>query len=376
LNEITKIEIINTTKGELDNFRMERGENTMRHSIAITMGDPSGIGAEIAVKALGDPKVYEQCQPIVIGDRLPMEEAIGFTHSKLKLRIIHKPEEALGQYGVIDLIDLGYMKAGSWEYKKVCKTSGAAAFRYIILGIQLALEHKVDAVVTGPINKEAINLAGHHYSGHTEIFADFTGTKNYGMLLCSKQLKVIHVTTHVSMREACDIIRNGQERIAEVITLADEVMRLLNIEKPRIAVAGLNAHSSENGLFGNEEETAIVPAIVRCKQKGICVEGPVPPDTVFVKAIAGQYDVVVAMYHDQGHIPLKLNGFQLDTKTNQYTAMSGVNATVGLPIIRTSVDHGTAFGKAGEGRANEESLIEALEMAAVMAKKRFPINQH
>lgn len=347
----------------------------MKHKIAITMGDPSGIGAEIAVKALNHREVYEQCMPIVIGDRIPMEEAIQFTGSNARIRIIESPEQASGEFGVIDLLDLGYMKKGDWEYKKVCRTSGEAAFQYIVQGINYAMERRVDAVVTGPINKEAINLAGHHYSGHTEIFADYTNTKNYGMLLCSKQLRVIHVTTHVSMRDACDIIRNGKERVTGVIELADEAMRLLNIEHPRVAVAGLNAHASENGLFGDEEECSIIPAIKQCREKGICVEGPVPPDTVFVKAIAGQYDVVVAMYHDQGHIPLKLNGFQLDTRTNRYTAMSGVNATVGLPIIRTSVDHGTAFGKAGEGRANEESLVDALEMAAMMAHKRFPLKE-
>lgn len=344
----------------------------MRHRIAITMGDPSGIGAEIAVKALRSRKAYEQCIPLVIGDRIPMEEAIAFTGSRLRLRVIRSPEEAKGEPGYIDLMDLGFMKAGSWDYKKVCRTSGEASFQYVVCGIQQAMEQKVHAVVTGPINKEAINLAGHHYSGHTEIFAEYTKAKHYAMLLCSNGLRVIHVTTHVSMRQACDIVRNGKDRIEEVIRLAEETMKLLNIEKPRIGVAGLNAHSSENGLFGGEEREAIIPAIEMCQGQGICVDGPVPPDTVFVKALAGQYDVVVAMYHDQGHIPLKLNGFCMDKLTNQYTAMSGVNITVGLPIIRTSVDHGTAFGKAGEGRANEESLVDALNMAALMAQKRFP----
>lgn len=345
----------------------------MKHKIAITMGDPSGIGAEIAVKALNSRKVYEQCIPLVIGDRIPMAEAIAFTGTELKLRVIQSPEEAKGEFGYIDLMDLGCMKPGSWEYKKVCRASGEASFQYVVCGIRLAMERKIHAVVTGPINKEAINLAGHHYSGHTEILAAYTGSDRCAMLLCSQQLRVIHVTTHVSMREACNRIQDGKSRIEEVIRLADEAMKLLNIENPRIGVAGLNAHSSENGLFGGEERAAIIPAIEACQGQGILVEGPVPPDTVFVKALAGQYDVVVAMYHDQGHIPLKLNGFRLDKKTNRYTAMSGVNATVGLPIIRTSVDHGTAFGKAGEGRANEESLVDALNMAALMARKRFPI---
>lgn len=340
----------------------------MRKKIAITMGDPSGIGAEIVVKALMHSEIYEQCIPIVIGDRLPMEEAVQFTNSSAKIQLVNSPEEVFGTAGIINLMDLGYLEKGSWEYKKVSRISGEAAFQYVVKSIQLAMDHKVDAVVTGPINKEAIGLAGHHYSGHTEIFADYTDTKNYGMLLTSKQLKVIHVTTHISMQEACNIIREGQDRIENVIRLADKAMKLLKVEKPHIAVAGLNAHASENGLFGDEEKKAIIPAVLQCQSEGISVEGPIPPDTVFVKAIAGQYDIVVAMYHDQGHIPLKLNGFQLDTKTNRYTNMSGVNATIGLPVIRTSVDHGTAFGKAGEGRANEESMVEAIKMAIEMAE--------
>jgi 4-hydroxythreonine-4-phosphate dehydrogenase len=239
----------------------------------------------------------------------------------------------------------------------------------VVKAIELALAKKVDGTVTGPINKEAINLAGHHYSGHTEIFGDYTDTKNYAMLLSGGSIKVIHVTTHCSMREACDRIK--RDRVLSVIKLADEGLSLMGHKKPKIGVAGLNAHASENGLFGWEEEREIAPAIEDARTLGIDAEGPVPPDTVFVKCQAGQYDVVVAMYHDQGHIPLKLAGFKLDMATNRYSSMSGVNLTIGLPIIRTSVDHGTAFGKAGEGRANEESLVDAVEIAIVMAKNKF-----
>ena len=344
----------------------------MRHKIAITMGDAAGIGPEITVKALGHAGLYEGCIPIVVGDVAPLEEALAYTGSPLKLKEIREPEEGAGEFGTIEVISSGLLKKGDWQYKKVCRSSGEASFQYIVTGIRLAMERRCDAVVTGPINKEAINLAGHHYSGHTEIFADYTGTDTYGMLLTSKKLRVIHVTTHVSMREACEIIREHPEKVEKAILLARDAMEQLGIEKPRIGVAGLNAHCSENGLFGDEEERAIIPAVEACRKKGIPVEGPVPPDTVFVKAMAGQYDVVVAMYHDQGHIPLKLSGFQMDREKQCYTAMSGVNSTIGLPIIRTSVDHGTAFGKAGEGRANEESLVEAVEMAVRMAEKRFP----
>lgn len=340
----------------------------MRPVIGITMGDPAGIGAEIAVKALNNKSVYEQCVPIVIGDYEPMREALEFCHLPLKLNVIEKVEDAKGTFGTIDLINLNLLSPRSWEYKKVSALAGEAAYQYIIKGIDLAMEKKIGAVVTGPINKESLNMAGRHYSGHTEIFADRTKTKDYAMLLISETLKVIHCTTHVSMRDACD--RITKERVHTVIKLADEACRLLGIEHPRVGVAGLNAHSSENGLFGYEEERAIIPAIEQARSEGIDADGPVPPDTVFVKAQAGQYDIVVAMYHDQGHIPIKLSGFKLDLKTNKYTSMSGVNCTVGLPIIRSSVDHGTAFGKAGEGRANEESLLDAIKVGLTMASRR------
>jgi 4-hydroxythreonine-4-phosphate dehydrogenase len=346
-----------------------RGRKKMKPILGITMGDPAGIGAEIAVKSLAKKRMYDQCVPIVIGDYEAIKEANEFTHANLKLNEIKDVSEAKGEFGTIDYINMGYLAPRSWEYKKVSKLAGESSFNYVKKGIELAMDGKIHAVVTGPINKEAINMAGYHYSGHTEIFADYTNTKNYAMLLVSGNLRVIHATTHVSMRQACDLIT--KERIYDVIKLADLAMNLINIENAKIGVAGLNAHSSENGLFGDEEAKAIIPAIEQAKAEGINVDGPVPPDTVFVKALAGQYDIVIAMYHDQGHIPLKLSGFKLDLETNKYTSMSGINTTIGLPIIRTSVDHGTAFGKAGEGRANEESLDDAIDLAVVMAKKKF-----
>lgn len=337
--------------------------------LAITMGDPAGVGPEITVKALDRQDIYEECIPVVLGDYEAMKEAVEFTHSGLHINCIKEPEEASGTYGTIDLINMGFLSPRSWEYKTVSVLTGEASFQYVKRGIELALEKRVHGVVTGPINKEAINLAGHHYAGHTEIFATLTGCKNYAMLLTSGNLRVIHVTTHVSMRQACE--RITKERVAAVIRLANEAMKLMDIKNPRIGVAGFNAHCSENGLFGDEEAKAIIPAIEETKKVGILVDGPVPPDTVFVKAIAGMYDVVVAMYHDQGHIPVKLSGFKLDVKTNRYSAISGINTTVGLPVIRTSVDHGTAFGKAGEGRANEESLVDSIRLAVIMARNKF-----
>lgn len=343
----------------------------MRQRFAVTMGDAAGIGAEIIVKAMAHPEIRNSCIPVVIGDRVPIEDAISFCGSDLRIREIERPEDAEGAEGVLELIHMGLLEAGDWTYGQVGQASGEASFQYIVKAIEYAMENRVQGVITGPINKEAINLAGHHYSGHTEIFAEYTNTKEYGMLLTSPKLRVIHVTTHVSMADACRIIGEDRERVAASIRLAFQAMNLLGIENPRIGVAGLNAHCSENGLFGDEEERSIIPAIEQCRKEGITAEGPIPPDTVFVKAMGGQFDVVVAMYHDQGHIPLKLSGFVLDEKTQQYTVMTGVNSTIGLPIIRTSVDHGTAYGKAGKGRANEESMCDAIAMAVQMASVKF-----
>ena len=333
------------------------------------MGDPAGIGPEITVKSLARKEVYEQCVPVVIGDREPMLDALKFCHSDLKLNVVKNVTEAKGEFGTIDLIDMGFLAPGSWEYKKPQALCGDACFRYITYAIQLAMDHTVGAVITAPINKEALHMAGHQYAGHTEIFAEYTHTPKYGMMLASGPLRVIHVSTHVSLREACDRVK--KDRVLEVIRLAQEGCHLLGLDNPVIGVAGLNPHSSENGLFGYEEEQEIIPAIQAARELGINVIGPEPPDTVFVKCLGGKCDIVVAMYHDQGHIPLKLSGFKLDPATGTYTNMSGINCTIGLPVIRASVDHGTAYGKAGEGRANEESMLDAIYAGIRMSKTKF-----
>lgn len=329
--------------------------------IGITMGDPAGIGAEIAVKALGKAEIYERCIPIVVGSKIVMEDAINFIPSNLELNVITDVTEAKGAYGKIDLLDLDNIKFEDFKYGEVNPLAGKASVEYIFKAIDLAMEEKMAAVVTGPINKEAIHEAGFNYAGHTEIFADRTNTKDYAMMLTDNNMRVIHVSTHVSLREACD--RVMKERILTVIRLAHQTMLDLGIENPQIAVAGLNPHAGEQGLFGNEEIEEIIPAVNQAKEEGINVKGPIPPDTVFSKVRGGLYDVVVVMYHDQGHIPMKVTAFQYNKKTDKWSSVTGVNTTVGLPIIRTSVDHGTAFDKAGEGRANEESLVEAIEMA-------------
>lgn len=332
------------------------------------MGDPAGIGAEIAVKALSHNDIYGYCIPIIIGDKIPLEDANRFTGIHYTLNRITSPKEAKGTPGIIDYIDMSMLNSEDYVYGEVNAQCGKAAFTYVTTGIDLAMSNKIQAVVTGPINKEAINLAGYHFSGHTEIFSHYTNTDDYAMMLISEKLRVIHVTTHVSMRKACDLIT--KESVYRTIKLAKQAMEDMEIKNYRIGVAGFNAHSSENQLFGDEEAKAIIPAIKQAENEGIQVEGPVPPDTVFVKALGGMYDVVVSMYHDQGHIPLKLNGFRMDSKTGQFTSVSGINTTIGLPIIRTSVDHGTAFDKAGRNVANEESMVDAINLAIKMAKKR------
>lgn len=338
----------------------------MKPVLAITMGDAAGVGAEITVKALNTPAFYERSVPVVLGDQAAMEDALRFTGSSLKLHLISDPAEAQCRFGQIDLISEECLHAGDWAYKTVSAKTGDAAFRYITRAIAMTMDKKFDGIVTGPINKESLNLAGHHFSGHTEILAHYSGAKKYAMLLTGGNLRVIHCTTHVSMEEACR--RITKERVYDVIKLAELSGKLLGKAEPQIGVAGLNAHCSENGLFGHQEESSILPAVRQAQEEGLCVEGPVPPDTVFVKAASGKYDIVVAMYHDQGHIPVKLAGFRMDAETGLYTSLSGVNCTIGLPFIRTSVDHGTAFGRAGDNRANPESMIEAIDMAITMSQ--------
>ena len=247
---------------------------------------------------------------------------------------------------------------------------GEAAFQYVKRVIELALAGEVDATVTNALSKEAINMAGHHFSGHTEIYAHYTNTDKYTMMLAHEDLRVVHVSTHVSLREACDRVK--KPRVLEVIRIADAGCRALGIETPRVAVAGLNPHCGENGLFGTEEIEEIQPAIDAALAEGINIpeKKPTPPDTVFSKAIGDWYDIVVVMYHDQGHIPLKVKGFVYNREEKHWDAVAGVNVTLGLPIIRASVDHGTGFGHAGSGHANALSLVNAMAYAIRMANAK------
>ena len=336
--------------------------------LGITMGDPASIGPEITVKALSDPAIYEKCSPIIIGDAAVMEAAVGIVGKDVKINAVSDVKEAKFEFGTIDVYDMTLVDMDKPERGVVSAMAGNAAFQYVKKVIELAMNHEVDATVTNALNKEAMNLAGHHYSGHTEIYAEYTGTKKYTMMLAHENLRVVHVSTHVSLREACDRVK--KDRVLEVIRIADQACKELGIKEPKIGVAGLNPHSGENGMFGREEIEEITPAIEAAKGEGIIVDGPVPPDTVFSKARGGWYDIVVAMYHDQGHIPLKVVGFVYNQAEQKWDAVAGVNITLGLPIIRASVDHGTAFDQAGKGVANELSLINAMDYAIRMSEGR------
>ena len=338
---------------------------TKKPIIGISMGDPAGIGPEIAVKALARQAVHEICRPLIVGDARVITNALQVVGIKLEVRPIAKLESAAFQAGVVNVLDLKNVDMARLEYGKVSALAGNAAFEAVKAVIELALARQIDATVTGPINKEAIHLAGHQFSGHTEIYAHFTNTRDYSMMLVHENLRVVHVSTHVSLREACDRVK--KDRVLKVIKLADQACRSIGIAAPRIAVAGLNPHAGENGLFGREEIEEIIPAIVAARDGGMHVEGPVPPDSLFPKARGGFYDIVVAMYHDQGHIPLKVVGFVWNQNENRWESVSGVNITLGLPIIRSSVDHGTAFDQAGKGTASDLSLVHAIEYAVKMA---------
>lgn len=333
-----------------------------RPIIGITMGDPASIGPEITVKALQHKIIYEKCRPLLVGDASVLSMAMELLGCKeIKIHPVKEAGEGIYRSGIIDVLDMQLVDRKELEIGKISAKAGDAAFQYVKRVIELALHRQVDATVTNALNKEAMNLAGHHFSGHTEIYAEYTGTKMYTMMLVHHNLRVVHVSTHVSLRDACNCVK--KDRILEVINIAYTACQNMGIKEPRIAVAGLNPHCGEGGLFGREEIEEIIPAVDEAKREGMCVEGPIPADTVFSKARGGWYDIVVAMYHDQGHIPLKVVGFSYNEQEKKWDAVEGVNITLGLPVIRTSVDHGTAFDLAGKGIANELSLLNAIEYA-------------
>ncbi|MBA7572918.1 D-threonate 4-phosphate dehydrogenase [subsurface metagenome] len=334
--------------------------------IGISMGDPAGVGPEIAVKALNRDTVHSVCHPLIIGDAWILERELKRYSPDKTLHVVRSVHQCRFSAEVINVFDLDIPNSQDIPVGKISAVAGNAAFSTIMKLIELALRGEIDATVTGPVHKKAINDAGHHFTGHTEIFAEYTGTENYAMLLACEQLKVIHVTTHVPLREACDLITQG--RVYSRIKLMHDGLMKLGIENPRIGVAGLNPHAGDEGLFGDEDTKAIQPAVEQAKTEGYKVEGPIPPDTLFPKALGKYYDGCVAMYHDQGHIPFKMAGFAWDDVKQAMKSVVGVNITLGLPIIRTSVDHGTAFDIAGQGLACEEALVDAIKYAAKMCE--------
>jgi 4-phospho-D-threonate 3-dehydrogenase / 4-phospho-D-erythronate 3-dehydrogenase len=328
-----------------------------RPLLAITMGDPAGIGPEVVLKALAHANVFERCWPLVIGDRHILERAADWLGQTPEFDVVADPKMGSYEPGRVTLLDLENAPPDRIRVGEESAAAGAAAVEYVFRACDLAMAGEVDAVVTAPLNKAAMHLAGYEYAGHTELLTERTGADRVSMLLIGPNLRIVHVSTHLALAEA--IARVTPQRVEDVIQIAHDACRSLGIIRPRIAVAGLNPHASEGGIFGHEEAEHIEPAIRAARARGLDVSDPQPPDTVFLRATRGIFDIVVAQYHDQGHIPMKLLAFD-----------SGVNVSYGLPIIRTSVDHGTAFDIAGKGIAGESSLLAAIDVALQMTHAR------
>jgi 4-hydroxythreonine-4-phosphate dehydrogenase len=321
--------------------------------VAVTLGDPAGIGPEIIVKTFAEEDFHGEIKAFVVGDAGILRRAIDLLGLPLHVNEVEKPDEVLFEPGSVDVLQVGELPR-DLPFGELDARAGAAAFEYVRRATELALKGSAASIATAPLNKEAMHMGGYEYPGHTEILAELTGTKDFAMRLHTEELRVIHVSTHVSLREAIE--RVSKERVLTVMHLAREALAKIGVEEPKIAVAGLNPHAGENGLFGDEDTEQIAPAVAEAREEGIDASGPHPPDTVFAKARKGEFDIVVVQYHDQGHIPIKLMGFE-----------GGVNVTVGLPFFRTSVDHGTAFDIAGTGKADHSSMRTAIELACELA---------
>ena len=329
--------------------------------LAITMGDAAGVGPEVIMKSLAHPEVHALCCPLVIGDAQRLRAAAEIASVRLKVRSIpaSRPEEARFESDVVDCVDLELIPA-DLPWGKLSREAGEAAYRYLEVAARLAMEGKAAAICTAPLNKEALQSAGHKFPGHTELLAYLTGTHEVSMMLTTPKMKVLHVTTHIGLIDAIARIEPGL--VERTIARGHQALEKTGILNPHIGVCGINPHAGENGLFGHgEEEEKIVPAVAACRKLGWNVEGPLPADTLFFRAQRGDFDLVIAMYHDQGHGPVKVLGIE-----------SGVNITIGLPVVRTSVDHGTAFDIAGTGKADERSLIEAIRQAVQLAPQWTP----
>lgn len=332
----------------------------MKPIVGIPLGDPAGVGPEIIVKALAKAEVYEMARPLVIGDAKVLKQAMKFCGLELELHTVEKPSEGKFVPGIIDVIDLENVKIEELQIGKVQAMGGRAAFQYIEKTVSLAVAKEIDAMATTPINKESLKAAKVPYIGHTEILEDLTKTKNPLTMFQVFGLRVFFLTRHVSLRKACELVTT--ESVYEFITRCVKALEVLGVKNPRLAVAGLNPHSGEHGLFGDEEVVELEPAIARAKAEGINVSGPVPADSVFHFALKGRYDAVLSLYHDQGHIATKMVDFERT-----------ISITNNMPFLRTSVDHGTAFDIAGTGNVSEVSMVEAIKLAADYAPG---FNQH
>ncbi len=320
----------------------------MKKTIAITMGEPGGVGPEVIVKALYCSEIRTYCNPIIIGSASTINQTVRLTRLPLKVKLISDPSESKPAAGIIEVIDIKSIK----PFKRGAPSAqaGRAVVSYIKRAVELALKKQVDAIVTAPISKESLKLAGYSWPGHTEMLAELTKTKDFAMMFVSEKLKVILATIHVPLKDVPSLI--NERLMLKTIMLAKKGARMLGIKKPKIAVAGLNPHAGEAGIMGDEEIKSILPAVKKAKEKGILVSGPYPADALFYKAYNGGVDIVIGMYHDQGLAPFKMLYFD-----------TGVNMTVGLLIIRTSPDHGTAFDIAWKNKANPTSMLEAIKLA-------------
>jgi 4-hydroxythreonine-4-phosphate dehydrogenase len=326
--------------------------------IAITMGDAAGVGPEVIVKALLSSEIYDICRPLVIGNSTILSATIKLLESPLQLNEIDSIGEILGQSGTIDILDLHNLDPNEVVVGKICPVCGKAAMEYITRAAKLALGGGVSAIVTAPINKEATIQGGYEDIGHLEFLARLSGATEYATMLVSGNLRVVHLTTHHSLKDACTMVTS--ERVLSRLRLTDESFRKWGIARPRIAVAALNPHGGEGGLFGREEMEQIAPAVEEAQQLVIDARGPFPADSIFTRAINGEFDTVLALYHDQGHIAIKVHGFE-----------NSISVALGLPFVRTSVDHGTAFDIAGKGIADCRSMEEAIRVAAQLVKGKL-----
>ena len=323
--------------------------------IAITMGDPCGIGPEVIAKALAYGEVHSTCRPVVFGSTWSMERALELTGVPLKVREVESPVEAGRSPELVDVLDVHNLNPEDVTVGQISPTCGKAAMEWVSRAAELALAGQVDALATAPVNKEAASLAGYKSIGHMELLQEISGAPDVATMLMSGRLRVVHLTTHRSLRRACDYVT--KDRILAKLELTHDSFTSWGMPNPRIGVAALNPHSSDGGLLGDEEAHQIAPAVEEACQKGIAAYGPVPADIIFHQAIQGAYDVVLAMYHDQGHIPVKVHGFE-----------ESITANLGLPFVRTSVDHGTAFDIAGKGIAHHRSMVEAIKLAVALSQ--------